>query len=120
MEAVVNEIRQKRLQQLESLQQGLIKVNNDLVESHPEDENMINYSKSPDMKDSNRPSSNCLSQASTSVENISNQVILSKIDKLEGNMGRRFDCVDEGLRSVVSIVQDWKIRWDRYSLCNNN
>ncbi|OAE24270.1 hypothetical protein AXG93_1528s1200 [Marchantia polymorpha subsp. ruderalis] len=93
------------IQQLESLQQGIIRVNNDLVHSQAEDENMANNSKFHDMKDSNRPSSRCLSQANTSVENSSTQLILSKIDKLEGYMGRRFDGVDEGLRSVVSIVQ---------------
>ncbi|BBN17970.1 hypothetical protein MPTK1_7g18400 [Marchantia polymorpha subsp. ruderalis] len=36
VEAVLNEIRQHRIQQLESLQQGLINVNNDLVHSHLE------------------------------------------------------------------------------------
>lgn len=55
MEAVVNEIRQKRMQQLESLQQGLIKVNNDLIHSYPENENMVINSNHPDMKHSNRP-----------------------------------------------------------------
>ncbi|BFI42920.1 hypothetical protein MPTK2_8g13195 [Marchantia polymorpha subsp. ruderalis] len=116
VEAILNQIRQKRLQQLESLQegltkqleslqQGIISVNNDLVHSQAEDENMANNSKFPDMKDSNRFSSRCLSRTTTSVDNRSTQLILSKIDKLEGNMGRRFDGVDEGLRSLVSTVQ---------------
>ncbi|BFI16269.1 hypothetical protein MPTK1_5g20255 [Marchantia polymorpha subsp. ruderalis] len=110
VEIVVNEILQNRLQQLESLQQGLISVNDDLVHSHPEDENMASNSNFPDMKDFNRTSSRCLSGASTSVENRSTQLILSKIDMLEGNMGRRFDGVDEGLRSVESIVQRLDIK----------
>ncbi|BFI22906.1 hypothetical protein MPTK1_8g17110 [Marchantia polymorpha subsp. ruderalis] len=99
VEAVVNEIRQKRMQQLESLQQGLTGVNNDLASSHPEDENMISNSNFPDGKDSNQPSS------STSVENCSTGLILSTIHQLEGNIVRRFDGVDKELRSVVSIVQ---------------
>ncbi|OAE34851.1 hypothetical protein AXG93_2528s2200 [Marchantia polymorpha subsp. ruderalis] len=41
VEAVVNEIRQKRIQQLELLQEGLISVDNDLAPSNPEDEDMI-------------------------------------------------------------------------------
>lgn len=60
VEAIVNEVRQKRMQQLESLQQrkiqqlkslkqGISSMNNDLVQSHP------------DMKDSNRTSSKGLS-----------------------------------------------------------
>ncbi|BFI42891.1 hypothetical protein MPTK2_8g12920 [Marchantia polymorpha subsp. ruderalis] len=99
VEAVVNEIRQKRMQQVKLVQQGLTKVNDDLVLSHLEDENMIRNSNFPDVKDSDRPSS------STSVENCSTGLILSTIHQLEEKMTHRFDGVDEGLRSVVSIVQ---------------
>ncbi|OAE25345.1 hypothetical protein AXG93_4620s1600 [Marchantia polymorpha subsp. ruderalis] len=102
VEAVRNMIRQKRMQQLESLGQGLDCVNNDLVHSHAEDENMDSKSNFPDMKDNNRPSSRCSSRESTIVEDRSTQLIMSKIDQVEGNLVQR---MDEGLRSVVSGVR---------------
>ncbi|BBN19596.1 hypothetical protein MPTK1_8g11970 [Marchantia polymorpha subsp. ruderalis] len=97
VEAVVNETRQKRMQQLESLQQGLIQqveslqrtMNNDLVQTQP----------------SNRPSSRLLSRASTSVGNRSTRLVLSTIHQLREDLVQRFDGVDEGLKSVVSIVE---------------
>ncbi|OAE27608.1 hypothetical protein AXG93_2520s1040 [Marchantia polymorpha subsp. ruderalis] len=79
VEAVVNEIQQKRMQQLGSLQQGLNEVNKDLIHSYPE------------MKDSNRPSSRCLSRESTSVESREIRDALERIEK-------KVDGVDERLR----------------------
>ncbi|BFI16335.1 hypothetical protein MPTK1_5g20875 [Marchantia polymorpha subsp. ruderalis] len=116
VEAVVNEIRQKRMQQLESfqqdliqqlgsLQQGLNEVNKDLIHSYPENENMVSDSNFPDVKDSNRTSSNCLSRVSTSVENCETRLVLERIDQVEKNLGQKVDGVDERLRSVQSILQ---------------
>ncbi|OAE20545.1 hypothetical protein AXG93_3873s1020 [Marchantia polymorpha subsp. ruderalis] len=111
VEAVVNEIREKRMQQLESLQlgliqrleslqQGLIKVNDDLIHSDPENENMATDANFPDMKDSIRPPSRCLIRASTSVAYRSTR-LENKIDQLV----HKVDDLDERLRSVESIVQ---------------
>ncbi|OAE32612.1 hypothetical protein AXG93_3228s1290 [Marchantia polymorpha subsp. ruderalis] len=69
LEAVVNEIKQKRMQQLESFQQGLDEVNRDLIHSYPK------------MKDSKRPSSRCLSQKSTGIEYREIQHALERIEK---------------------------------------
>ncbi|BBN17160.1 hypothetical protein MPTK1_7g12460 [Marchantia polymorpha subsp. ruderalis] len=124
VEAVVNEIREKQMQhleslqqalikQLENLQQGLIKVNNDLIHSYPENENVVTSSNFLDMKDSNRPSSRCLSRASTSVENRSAQRILSKFDQLGqkfDQLGQKVDGLDERLRSMESIVKRLDIK----------
>ncbi|OAE20544.1 hypothetical protein AXG93_3873s1010 [Marchantia polymorpha subsp. ruderalis] len=111
VEAVVNEIRQKRMQQLESLQQGLIqrleslqqgliKVNDDLIHSYTENENMTTNSNFCELKVSNRPSSRCLSRASTNVKYRSTR-LENKIDKLV----QKVDGLDGRLRSVESIVQ---------------
>ncbi|BFI31682.1 hypothetical protein MPTK2_3g24045 [Marchantia polymorpha subsp. ruderalis] len=123
VEAVVNEIREKQMQRLESLQhtlikqleylqQGLIKVNNDLIHTYPENENLVISSNFSDMIDSNRPSSRCLSRASTSVENPADLILLERMDQVEKNLeqkidgvGQKVDGVDERLRSVQSILQ---------------
>ncbi|OAE30615.1 hypothetical protein AXG93_1037s1010 [Marchantia polymorpha subsp. ruderalis] len=130
VEAVVNEIRQKQMQQLESwqqsliqqmesrqqrliqqlesLQEGLKEVNKDLIHSYPENENMVTNSNFADVKDSNRSSSRCLSQESSSVEDPNTRLILesiyvvgNKVDRVE----KKVDGVDERLRSVQSILQ---------------
>ncbi|OAE32718.1 hypothetical protein AXG93_107s1000 [Marchantia polymorpha subsp. ruderalis] len=105
VEAVLNDIRQERMQQLESLQQGLVEVKNDLIHFYPEDENMVTNSNYSDMKDSNRPSSRCLRRASTSVENRDIRVLLERMDQVEKNVGQKVDGVDETLRSVHNILQ---------------
>ncbi|OAE23681.1 hypothetical protein AXG93_4520s1040 [Marchantia polymorpha subsp. ruderalis] len=74
VEAVVNEIRQKRNQQLESLQQSLISLNNDLAQSHHDSENTVSNSSLPHIKDCNPASTSCSSQASTS---LNTQLVLS-------------------------------------------
>ncbi|BBN08638.1 hypothetical protein MPTK1_4g13150 [Marchantia polymorpha subsp. ruderalis] len=110
VEAVVNEIRQKRMQQLESLQQGLIEVNNDLNHSHPENENMVSRSSFPDMKQSNRPSSMCLSRASTSVQHgsigLENKIdqLVQKVDGLD----QRLRLMDIKVEHILSLQQEVK------------
>ncbi|OAE30377.1 hypothetical protein AXG93_3612s1000 [Marchantia polymorpha subsp. ruderalis] len=112
VEAIVNEIRQKRVQQLESVQQGLmqqlesvhqglIEVNNDLNHSSPENDNMVTNSNVPDVRDSNLPSSSCISPMSTSVESHETRLVLERIDRV----GKKVDGVDERLRSMQSILQ---------------
>ncbi|BFI39616.1 hypothetical protein MPTK2_7g01535 [Marchantia polymorpha subsp. ruderalis] len=101
VEAVVNEIRQKRIQQLELLQEGLISVDNDLAPSNPEDEDMVSDSNFSQMKDCKPPTSRCLSRASTSVENHLTQLVLWKIDQLV----KKVDDLDERLRLVHSIME---------------
>ncbi|OAE35888.1 hypothetical protein AXG93_4686s1000 [Marchantia polymorpha subsp. ruderalis] len=83
VEAVVNEIRQERMQQLDSLQRGLIEVNNDLIHSYPENENRVTSSNFLDMKDSNQPSSRCLSRTSTNVKDPATRVLLERMDQDE-------------------------------------
>ncbi|BBN08641.1 hypothetical protein MPTK1_4g13180 [Marchantia polymorpha subsp. ruderalis] len=110
VEAVVNEIRQKRMQQLESLQQGLIEVNNDLNHSHPENENMVSRSSFPDMKQSNRPSSMCLSRASTNVQHgsigLENKIdqLVQKVDGLD----QRLRLMDIKVEQILSLQQEVK------------
>ncbi|BFI12962.1 hypothetical protein MPTK1_4g13145 [Marchantia polymorpha subsp. ruderalis] len=110
VEAVVNEIRQKRMQQLESLQQGLIEVNNDLNHSHPENENMVGRSSFPDMKQSNRTSSMCLSRASTSVQHgsigLENKIdqLVQKVDGLD----QRLRLMDIKVEQILSLQQEVK------------
>ncbi|BFI21360.1 hypothetical protein MPTK1_8g02075 [Marchantia polymorpha subsp. ruderalis] len=101
LEAVINEIRQKRIQQLESLHKGLITLNHDLAQSHPESENKASSSMLPQTQDCNPASSKCLRRASTSVGNRSTQMVLSKIDELV----KKVDGLDEKLRSVESILR---------------
>ncbi|BBN15114.1 hypothetical protein MPTK1_6g17160 [Marchantia polymorpha subsp. ruderalis] len=112
VEEVVNEIRQKRMQQLESfqqdliqqlgsLQQGLEEVNKDLIHSYAEDENVVTNANFPDVKDSNQPSSSCISRVSTSVKNLDTRLVLEKMDQLE----KKVDGVDERLRSMEKILQ---------------
>ncbi|OAE25129.1 hypothetical protein AXG93_3217s1460 [Marchantia polymorpha subsp. ruderalis] len=57
VEAVVNEIRQKRIEELKSLVEGLISVENDLAQSNPEAENMVSDSNFFQMKDCKPPTS---------------------------------------------------------------
>ncbi|BFI12001.1 hypothetical protein MPTK1_4g03955 [Marchantia polymorpha subsp. ruderalis] len=102
VEAVVNEIRQERMQQLDSLQRGLIEVNNDLIHSYPENENRVTSSNFLDMKDSNQPSSRCLSRTSTNVKDPATRVLLERMDQVEKNLAQKVDGVDEKLRSVQS------------------
>lgn len=94
MEAVVNEIRQERIQQLESLQEGFIKVRNDLTHPYLEDENMVTNLTYPDMKDSNRTLSRCLRRASTIVKNCATRLLLERMDQVK----KKVNDVDEGLR----------------------
>ncbi|BFI13718.1 hypothetical protein MPTK1_4g20223 [Marchantia polymorpha subsp. ruderalis] len=115
VEAVVNEIRQNRIQQLESLQEGIISVDNDLAQCYPEAENMVSGSNVPQMKDLKPPRSSFLSRSITSVENRSTQLLLSKFGQLEGKVdgleGKvdglhgKVDDLDERLREVHSIMQ---------------
>lgn len=101
VEAVVSEIRHKRIQQLKSLQEGLLSVDNDLAQCYPEAENMVSDSSLPQMKDNKPPTSSRLTRAITSVENSSTRLILFKIDQLV----QKVDGLDERLRSVQSILQ---------------
>ncbi|BFI13320.1 hypothetical protein MPTK1_4g16340 [Marchantia polymorpha subsp. ruderalis] len=110
VEAVVNEIRQKRMQQLESLQQGLIEVNNDLIHSHPENENMVSRSSFPDITESNRLSSRCLSRANTSVQ-FSSTRLENKIDQLVqkvDGLDERLRLVDIKVGQILSLQQEVK------------
>ncbi|BBN14799.1 hypothetical protein MPTK1_6g14600 [Marchantia polymorpha subsp. ruderalis] len=103
VETVVNEIRQKRSQQLESLQQSLISLNNDLAQSHPQSKITVSNSSLPHMKDYNPASASCSSQASTSV---GTQLVLSEIHQL----GEKVDSVHETVRSVKSIVEGLDVK----------
>ncbi|BFI24144.1 hypothetical protein MPTK2_1g08755 [Marchantia polymorpha subsp. ruderalis] len=106
VEAVVNEIRQKRNQQLESLQQSLIRLNNDLAQSHPESENRVTNSSLPHIKDCNLALATCSRQASTSVDT---QLVLSEIHQL----GEKVHSVHETVRSVKSIVQGLDVKMEQ-------
>ncbi|BFI21641.1 hypothetical protein MPTK1_8g04950 [Marchantia polymorpha subsp. ruderalis] len=119
VEAVVDEILQNRIQQLESLQEGLITVDYDLAECYFEGENMISCSNAPQMKDLELLSSRCLSRSSRSEENRSTQLILDRLnfeyEPLKGEvqgLHRKVDNIDERLSKVHSILQrvDMKIQ----------
>ncbi|BFI43149.1 hypothetical protein MPTK2_8g15560 [Marchantia polymorpha subsp. ruderalis] len=101
VEAIVNDIRQKRIQQLESLQEGLISLNNDLAQCYPEAEDIVSNSNIAQMKDWKPRTSRCLSRATSSVESPSTRLVLLKIDLL----GQKVDGLDERLRSVQNILQ---------------
>ncbi|OAE21347.1 hypothetical protein AXG93_3158s1080 [Marchantia polymorpha subsp. ruderalis] len=62
---------------------------------------MVTNSNIPDVKDSNRPSSMCLSQKRSSVEDRNFRTVLESIDRVENKV----DGVAESLRSVQSILQ---------------
>ncbi|OAE25372.1 hypothetical protein AXG93_4620s1870 [Marchantia polymorpha subsp. ruderalis] len=96
VEAVVNEIRLKRNQQVESLQQSLISLNNDLAQTHHDSESTVSNSSIPHIKDCNPASASCSSQASTRVDM---QLLLSEIRR-----------VLEEVRSVKSIVQGLDVK----------
>ncbi|BBN19947.1 hypothetical protein MPTK1_8g15140 [Marchantia polymorpha subsp. ruderalis] len=108
VEAVVNEIHQNRIQQLESLEEGIISVDNGLALCYPEAENMISGSDAPQMKDLKPLSSRCLSRSITSVENRSTQLLLSKFSQQAGkdvDLHRKVDDLGKRLREVQSIVE---------------
>ncbi|BBN19878.1 hypothetical protein MPTK1_8g14480 [Marchantia polymorpha subsp. ruderalis] len=108
VEAVVNEIHQNRIQQLESLEEGIISVDNGLALCYPEAENMNSGSDAPQIKDLKPLSSRCLSRSSTSVENRSTRLVLFKIEQLKGEvqgLHKKVDDLDERLREVHSIMQ---------------
>ncbi|OAE27040.1 hypothetical protein AXG93_1774s1500 [Marchantia polymorpha subsp. ruderalis] len=104
VDAVVNEICQNQSLQLESLQEAIDSVDNDLAQCYPGAENMVSDSNLPQMNDLKPPTSKCLSPASTSVENPSTQLIVSKIEKLEEKMEQKLDGLDERLRSMQSSM----------------
>ncbi|OAE24521.1 hypothetical protein AXG93_2415s1000 [Marchantia polymorpha subsp. ruderalis] len=106
VEAIVNEIRDKQMQQLESLRRASNNVKNDLNHSYPANENMVSDSNLPHMKDSNPTSS--ISQASTSVETCSTG-LENKIDLIL----QMFHGLDERLRSVENIVQRLDIKMEQ-------
>ncbi|OAE27309.1 hypothetical protein AXG93_2817s1140 [Marchantia polymorpha subsp. ruderalis] len=103
VEALVDEIRQKRIVELKSLQEGIISVDNDLAQCYPEAENMVSYSNLPPMKDPKPLTFRCLSRASTSVKNpsVETQLVLSKMHKLI----QMVHGLNERLRSVQSILE---------------
>ncbi|BFI17081.1 hypothetical protein MPTK1_6g03067 [Marchantia polymorpha subsp. ruderalis] len=108
LEVVVNEIRQNRDQQLKSLHEGIISVEDDLAQCYPEGETMVSGSNVLQMKDLKPPRSNFLSRSITSVENRSTQLLLSKIGQLEekvDGLNRKVDDLDERLREVQSIMR---------------
>ncbi|BFI09107.1 hypothetical protein MPTK1_3g01435 [Marchantia polymorpha subsp. ruderalis] len=95
VEAVVNEIPQKH-KQLESLQQSIISLNKDLVQSQAESEIAVSNSSFLHREYCNPDSASCLNQASTSSDT---QLILSEIHN-----------VHETVRSVKSIVQGLDVK----------
>ncbi|KAG6545557.1 hypothetical protein Mapa_013159 [Marchantia paleacea] len=101
VEAVVNEIQQQRSQQLESLQQGLSNVNNDLTQSDSESEKGVGNLSLAQIKNWRPASASRLIRASTTVENRSTRLVLSKLDQL----GEKVDGLDDRLRAVESIMQ---------------
>ncbi|BFI32638.1 hypothetical protein MPTK2_4g07800 [Marchantia polymorpha subsp. ruderalis] len=103
VEAVLNEIRQKRHQLLESLQQSLVCLNDDLAHSQPESEITVSNSSLPHRKDCNPASASCSGQASTSGDT---QLLLFKMDQIEGKV----DGVYEKVTSVESIVQGLDVK----------
>ncbi|BFI43058.1 hypothetical protein MPTK2_8g14550 [Marchantia polymorpha subsp. ruderalis] len=105
VEAVVNEIHQNRIQQLESLEEGIISVDNGLAQCYPEAEKMVSGSDAPQMKDLKTLSSRFLSRSSTSVENRSTRLILFGIEQLKGEV--------QGLHRKVDDLHDAMQRVDR-------
>ncbi|KAG6550363.1 hypothetical protein Mapa_008326 [Marchantia paleacea] len=101
VEAVVNEIQQQRSQQLESLQEGLSSVNNDLAQSDSESEKGVGNLSLAQIKNWRPASTSHFSRASTTVENRSTRLVLSKLDEL----GEKVDGLDDRLRAVESIMQ---------------
>ncbi|KAG6553364.1 hypothetical protein Mapa_005099 [Marchantia paleacea] len=101
VEAVVNEIQQQRSQQLESLQQGLSSVNNDLAQSDSKSEKGVGNLSLAQIKNWRPASASGLSRASTNVESRSTRLVLSKLDHL----GEKVDGLDDRLRAVESIMQ---------------
>ncbi|BFI28666.1 hypothetical protein MPTK2_3g01435 [Marchantia polymorpha subsp. ruderalis] len=99
VEAVLNEINLKRSQQLGSLQQSFISLNNVLAQSHPDCESTFSNSSLPHIKDCNQASASCWSQASTSED--TQLIILSEIHRMHETVRS----VDETVRSMKSIVQ---------------
>ncbi|OAE26060.1 hypothetical protein AXG93_3437s1190 [Marchantia polymorpha subsp. ruderalis] len=121
VDAVVNEIRQERIEELKSLQEGLLRVDNDLTKCYPEAENMVSYSNFPQMKDRKPSTSRYLSRASTSVENRSTRLLLfnidpleeklvQKVDGLERKMIQKVDSLDERLRSVNNTLEKLEMK----------
>ncbi|BFI22655.1 hypothetical protein MPTK1_8g14526 [Marchantia polymorpha subsp. ruderalis] len=105
VEAVVNEIHQNRIQQLESLEEGIISVDNGLAQCYPEAEKMVSGSDAPQMKNLKTLSSRFLSRSSTSVENRSTRLILFGIEQLKGEV--------QGLHRKVDDLHDAMQRVDR-------
>ncbi|BFI21632.1 hypothetical protein MPTK1_8g04761 [Marchantia polymorpha subsp. ruderalis] len=107
VEAVVNEILQNRIQQLESLQEGLITVDYDLAECYFEGENMISCSNAPQMKDLEPLSSRCLRRSNTSEENRS---ILKRLNFEYEPLRRHFmstlQGVDMKIQHILSVQQE--------------
>ncbi|KAG6550361.1 hypothetical protein Mapa_008324 [Marchantia paleacea] len=101
VEAVVNEIQQQRSQQLESLQEGLSSVNNDLAQSDSESEKGVGNLSLAQIKKWRPASTSRLSRASSTVENRSTRLVLSKLNQL----GEKVDGLDDRLRAVESIMQ---------------
>ncbi|BBN18703.1 hypothetical protein Mp_8g04750 [Marchantia polymorpha subsp. ruderalis] len=95
VEAVVDEILQNGIQQLESLQEGLITVNYDLAECYAEGENMISGSNAPKMKDL-KP----LSFIHSIVQGVDMKIqhILSVQQELQG--------VDMKIQHILSVQQE--------------
>ncbi|BFI43107.1 hypothetical protein MPTK2_8g15140 [Marchantia polymorpha subsp. ruderalis] len=104
VDAVVNEICQNQIQQLESLQKAIDGVDNDLAQCYPEAENMVSDSNLPQMKDLKPLTSRSLSRASTSVESPSTRFVVSKIKELEEKIVQKLDGLDERLRSMQSSM----------------
>ncbi|BFI06849.1 hypothetical protein MPTK1_2g06620 [Marchantia polymorpha subsp. ruderalis] len=104
VEAVVNEIFQNRIQQLESLQEAIISMDNDLAQCYPEAENMVSDLNLSQLKDLKSLTSMCLSQVSTSVESTSTQLVVFKIEQLGEKIVQKLDGLDERLRSMQSSM----------------
>ncbi|KAG6550368.1 hypothetical protein Mapa_008331 [Marchantia paleacea] len=101
VEAVVNEIQQQRSQQLESLQEGLSSVNDELAQSDSESEKGVGNLSLAQIKNWRPASTSRLSRASTTVENRSTRLVVSQLDEL----GEKVDGLDDRLRAVESIMQ---------------
>ncbi|BFI13022.1 hypothetical protein MPTK1_4g13548 [Marchantia polymorpha subsp. ruderalis] len=112
VEAIVNEIRRKQIEELKPLHEGLSSVDNDLSQCYPEAENMVSDSNFPPMKDLKSLTSRCLSRASTSVENssVETQLFLFKMDQLKEELVQKIDGLDERLRLVQSILQRMEMK----------
>ncbi|BBN18364.1 hypothetical protein MPTK1_8g01980 [Marchantia polymorpha subsp. ruderalis] len=117
VEAVVSEIRQKRIQQLKSLHHGLVGLNDDLAQFHPESENKASSSMLPQTQDCNPASSRCLRRASTCVENCSTQLLLSKIDELVAKVDGLESIVrrlDMKMGHILSLQQEVQSTWSDF------